>query len=384
MPGVWLSSALISTDALLLPLWSLALLAAWRLCERRSWADAVLLGLAVGFGALAKYAMVYFPVCVALAALTVPRARAAFLSPQGVLAAALGLAVLGPNLIWNAQHDFATVGHTVANANWGGELFNPEQLQNFLVDQLGVGGVLVIGLIMILLSFGAKRAPMDEHTRFLLCFIAPPLLVVMGQALISRAHGNWAAAAYPALVVLVAGKFSGLRFPWIMAGVHAAIYGLFLALTVTPGLIDRLGLANATKRIRGWDETAALVAARAEQWGPFTAVMVDHRHSFFELTYHWRDARPNAPLKMWVLREAAGNQAEAIAPMDAAFSGRVLIMHLSPHYNRLVRDDFTTFETVETITQNVGPGKQRIYALSVASGFNPKPRDRAFLEAVGE
>src|SRR5690606_12350050 len=63
LPGVFFSSNLISTDALLLPLWSLALLAMWRLMTTRAWAWAIALGVFLGVGVLAKYAMLYFFIC---------------------------------------------------------------------------------------------------------------------------------------------------------------------------------------------------------------------------------------------------------------------------------------------------------------------------------
>jgi hypothetical protein len=383
MPAVWLSSSVISTDALLLPLWSLALLAAWRLVETRTLRDGALLGVAIGLGGLAKYAIIYFPICMALAALISPRVRAAFLSPAAALAAAIAAAILAPNLIWNAQHDFATVTHTATNANWGGDLFNFDQLGAFLVDQVAVGGLFVAGMIIVAVAAIRGRAHFDEASRFLLCFIIPPLAVVMLQALISRAHGNWAAAAYPALVVFVAGWFATGRFLPVVNVTHAALFAVYAVLTLSPTLVDRVGLANAMKRVRNWDETATIVAARAEQLGPFTAILVDHRHSFFELTYQWRGKTPgDTPLRMWLLHDAAGNHAEASAPMAPDYGARVLVMQLSPQYETRVRDDFIAFETIERIEQDLGGGKKRAFALSIASGFAPKPRDEAFREKL--
>jgi hypothetical protein len=205
----------------------------------------------------------------------------------------------------------------------------------------------------------------------------------MLQALISRAHGNWAAAAYPALVVFVAGWFATGRFLPVVNVTHAALFAVYAVLTLSPALVDRVGLANAMKRVRDWDETAAIVAARAEQLGPFTAILVDHRHSFFELTYQWRGKTPgDTPLRMWMLHDAAGNHAEASAPMAPDYGARVLVMQLSPQYETRVRDDFITFETIERIEQDLGGGKKRTFALSVASGFAPKPRDEAFREKL--
>ena len=44
MPGVFFSSNIISTDALLLPLWAIALFAMWRLMTTRAWFWAIVLG----------------------------------------------------------------------------------------------------------------------------------------------------------------------------------------------------------------------------------------------------------------------------------------------------------------------------------------------------
>lgn len=61
IPGVWLSSSIVSTDAFLLPFWAIGMLALWRLMETRAWRWALILGVAIGLGLQAKYAMLYFP-----------------------------------------------------------------------------------------------------------------------------------------------------------------------------------------------------------------------------------------------------------------------------------------------------------------------------------
>ena len=86
IPGVWLSSLLITTDALLLPLWAAALFTGWRWVETRTLRWALLTGALVGLGALAKYAMLYFPICAALAAVWSPTVRRAIFSTHGLAA----------------------------------------------------------------------------------------------------------------------------------------------------------------------------------------------------------------------------------------------------------------------------------------------------------
>ena len=61
-----------------------------------------------GLGMLAKYAMIYFVLGVLAAAVIDRDARALLRSPSLWLAAAVGVAFVMPNVIWNAQHSFVT------------------------------------------------------------------------------------------------------------------------------------------------------------------------------------------------------------------------------------------------------------------------------------
>lgn len=388
MPGVWLSSALISTDALLLPLWSLALLAVWRWSQTRTIRWALLAGFAIGLGALAKYAMFYFPACLALAAVLVPEVRRVAFSRQGFAAIATASAIVLPNLAWNASHRFETIAHTAANADWKGDLFNIDQLGAFLGDQFAIAGLLALGLVWLIIELVQRKRPFDARARFLIAFIAPPLIVIIAQALISRAHGNWAATAYPAAMVLVAGRFAGgafLKWSW---RAHAALFAVFLFLATFPALAFQTpvigrGIENGLKRMSAWKETAAAVAARAKE-GDYAAVLVDHRHSFVELSYEWRDRTDLPPLRMWVLRDQPGNHAEATAPMSAAYDGTVLVVQMSPHYERFLAGDFARFTPMAPIETKLGPRKTRKIGIAEAQGYNPAPRTADYLTEIGD
>ncbi|MDZ4775993.1 MAG: glycosyltransferase family 39 protein [Alphaproteobacteria bacterium] len=388
IPGVWLSSALISTDAILLPLWSAALYATWRWSADGAWKWALVAGAAVGLGALAKYAMLYFPLCLTLAAIVLPRVRKVAFTPGGFGAIAIAAILVLPNIAWNAANDFETVQHTAANADWRGDLFNIDQLGAFLADQFAIAGLLAAGLVWLLVEFVRGKRPLDERARFLLCFVAPPLLIIIVQALISRAHGNWAAAAYPAAIVLVAGRFAGGAFLRWSTRIHAALFALFIFLVSFPTvayqapLIGR-GIENALKRMAGWKETAAVIEARVKA-GAYTTVLVDHRHSFFELAYEWRDRKDLPPVRMWVLRDAPGNHAEATSPMIPAFDGKLLVVQLSPRYTDFLAGDFKTFTPLPPAEIKLGPRKTRPLGFAEASGFAPAPRTVAFIEDVGE
>ena len=76
LPGVSLSAGIISTDVPLLFFWSLALIAFVHLVRPGSgWAPALALGVALGLGLNAKYAMAYFVLCSIVYFLVTPRHR---------------------------------------------------------------------------------------------------------------------------------------------------------------------------------------------------------------------------------------------------------------------------------------------------------------------
>ena len=394
MPGVWLSSSIISTDAVLLPCWALALFALWRLTNTRAWTWAIVLGLAVGAGVLAKYAMLYFVLGAAIAARYSPAVRAGLGQWRGVVAGLIALALFSPNLYWNVQHRFATVSHTASNAHLTGDLINFDKWLEFTVSQIGVIGPLLFAALTWLVWRAMRRSSgLSQEDRFLLAFTLPTLIVVMVIAFISRANGNWAVASYPAALVWIAGSITiglrGRRFMAAAVAINVALGGIVAAAGLNGALADQMGFANALKRTRGWDETAREIAQRAQTQpgeAPFSAVMVDHRATYYELAYYWREARragtPLPPVRMWVLHADARNSAEAFDPMRTEEGGRVLVVHATPEMLPIVSADFSAFRTVEHLTIPLGGGIDRQLDLSVGEGFTPVPRDAAFEERL--
>ena len=387
MPGVQLSSLVISTDAPLLALLSLGLLAYVSMpaqVQARSVAVAALAGLAFGAAALAKYAAVYALIGLALHLLLVPAARRAWSLPAALAFAAAFAAVLAPNLAWNAAHQFSTVAHTADNAHWAaGGLFNPLELGTFLATQPGVfglvpAGVLIAGLIL------ARRRPWADADRLLLCFAAPPLVLVALQALLARANANWAAAAYPAAAVLAAAWLIRWRARgWIIAAVasQALVAMLFIACVTRPAVADSLGLSNSIKRVRGWDNTIAslITRAREEQGGQrLSAVAVDDRFLFNAAAYYGRDyfGRLGAPpLTHWVRESRPNNQAEVEAPLTRALGRRVLAASYEGQYATEMAADFGTLSGEEVIGVRLDAKHRRRTELFIGERFNPKPRD---------
>lgn len=385
MPGVWLSSTLMSTDALLLPLWALALWALWRLRSAPTWPNALLLGAALGAAMLAKYAALYFLLGAGLAAIIDPQTRKAILSLNGPLVIAAMLLVLSPNLIWNATHDFATVGHTGDNANWSNATFDVGHIAKFVIDQLGVFGPVSFVLLIItaVLSLSPPYEASTQRERWLLCFILPPLLIIAVQAFVSRAHANWAATAYPAASVLVAAFIFHPWFRrWLAVGLalNALVGVTYLILALSPATADAIGADNAFKRARGWEEMSQRFVALAQEHDA-TAIMFDEREPWHGADFYGRNL-DLPPIRIWRSLEDGQNFAEETAALrpDEDEDDRVLFAVSVPQYRERIAADFGVFEPVGQLDIPIGPDRVRRLDLFLASEFAPLPRDAAYFE----
>lgn len=430
MPAVILSSAVISTDGVLMPFWCAALWCLWRLRSGEGgWTSALCLGAAIGLGFLSKYAMIYFLIGMILALVIDRDSRRALVSANGVIALAVALAVFAPHLCWNAANEFKTVSHTVDNANLGGDLINPENALTFLVDQLGVFGP--IGFLALLFGLFVMRSE-DQgimgRDRWLLCFILPVLVIILGQAVLSRANANWAATAYPAASILVAAWLTrarpnrnlwywiaGLSFVaflfapdmslaarlvaggvvaaatlgyghvvkhspsgllWTSLGLHGALAAIFMTVALLPASTSTtLGFDNALKRTRGWDATATQIFALAEAQGA-TAILVDEREVWHGLDYYGRDR--TVPLISW-RRYAGPKSFSESVPLEGALAERVLVASIHPGMRPRLRSDFESFEPLGIVaiplgTRSNGCPITRRFQIYLGTGYRRQER----------
>lgn len=370
LPGVALSSVLITTDALLLFFWSAALYFFFRLVEARgSLVFAALLGAAVGLGMMSKYAMIYFPLGAGLAFALSADMRAGLKWRDLLVAALIAALMLAPNLAWNAAHDFRTIAHTAANARWNGSLLHPAKFAEFVVAQAGVFGPVPFLLLIWGAATLGKRlrqaGPARAADLALLAFVAPPLLIVSLQALISRAHANWAAAAFPAALILVTAWAFRARIGWLAragALVHAAAAALFLAAFANFALADAVGAGTALRGVRGWKEAAAALNGAARG---YDAVLVDDREVMGPLIFYAREAPPFMALDS---NNRVEHHYEAFMPYDPARAERVLAV-LTDDSPLALEEKFSSIRRVGEIDADLGSGRKRRLYLFEASGY---------------
>lgn len=381
MPALWLSSSIISTDVPLLLCWIIALNGWVNLRHTdtgnpKAWIFAVQMGLAIGIGTLAKYAMLFFVGALILSVIFDPRTRKAVISKKGLLMVVLAALILSPNIAWNLQNDFATLSHTASNANMSdGPSFYPTELFTFLGDQLGVFGP-VSFVLAVLAAIAALRGRLSPPALGLSFFMLVPLIIISAQALASRANANWAVTAYIAGSVLTAHycvHFWPKLKPWLVRSlfVQTIICFALAVILLSPNLTDSIGLTNSVKRLRAWPQTVSILQKTYEKGHAgqtFTHIAVDNRMTYYSLNYY--KLGDTAPLKMWMYASAPHNQAELTVPLPAV-TGPVLLINYHDDYEEKFKQDFKRLEPLPSFDLDLGGGKRRTLKLWAGYDYTP-------------
>ncbi len=371
LPGVSLSSGLISTDVPLLAFWALALIGFIQLSATRKLWPALLLGVSFGVGLNAKYAMAWFVLCAGVYLAVTPQRRAILKDYRLYLALALGIALIVPNLAWNYAHAFATFSHTADNANWTGSLLHPGKALEFFGAQFGVFGPILFGAFLVIV-WRAWKIGLAEQDRLLLAFSLPLIAVITVQALLSRAHANWAAPAYVAATVLVMATMVRDRaWGWLIGSfaVNIAVLALIAFGTSTAGRLPLPFKPDPFARTLGWQELAEatrseLAKARVEG-RPFAAVLTDDRAVTAELLYYMRSEA--TPVLAW-RPGAPHDHFELTRPFTAATTGPVLLVSLGSGSGS-VGEAFTTSQRVGSRMLPAGENAERRVTFYVLSGY---------------
>jgi len=316
LPGVALSSLIISTDVALFVCWAAATYALLRAASEDRWHWWLAVGAASGIGLLAKYTMGIFAVSALLHLLSHREYRRHFTNPKPYAGALLAGLIFAPNLAWNAANGWPTFQHTADISNLdGGPGLHWDELWEFVGGQAGILGLVFFAAFAWLLLRPWWR---DPALRTLACFTLPFLAVISLQALLGRANANWAAMAYvTGTVWIVAWLLRGGRHRWLVAGIafnlllaaltyhyHALMRAADVPLSgrAKPAECWRALRGDAAahcpdffKRVQGWEAAGAAVRQRLEA-SPGTRLLSDERDLMSEFAYYARPASQGAAL----------------------------------------------------------------------------------------
>jgi 4-amino-4-deoxy-L-arabinose transferase-like glycosyltransferase len=366
--GLAFSSRIISTDVPLLLCWALALLAYVKLWQGGDWRWGVLLGVSFGLGMLAKYAMIYFVLGIAGAALIDRDARALLRAPALWLAAAIGIALVVPNAIWVAQNGFVTLSHVGHNIQGEGASFSVLRGLEFVASQFGVFGPVIFSVLLIV-CVRMFKPDIGRADRLMLCFAIPTLVLVTVTAFVTRANANWAAPAFISANVLAAAVLvRQAAWRWIAFSIALGVVAQ-VALLIGDANARRLSIPWISKpdiyaRTMGWSALGDEVAKLARATGART-IAAQQRDVVASLLYYQRDT--GRPVLSWPAGAVASHQFDITRRLTAAAPDPVLFITWCQSPDAFARH-YRSVEPAGRLEARSGPTTSRSYYAFKLSG----------------
>ncbi|MDF1481622.1 ArnT family glycosyltransferase [Extensimonas sp. H3M7-6] len=194
-----------SPDGPLMFFWLATLWAIWRLSvtgQARWWYVA---GLCLGLSWLGKYAGALLVPITVLYLLVVPRLRHWLATPHPYLALLLALAVFSPVVLWNLQHDWASIAFQSSRRVGEMDRFKPRFFLLLVFTQFVVLTPYLFWLALRGLGSGVRaalRRTLDAQGWLLLLSALVPLLLFTAVSFRTNSKVNWLMPAWWALVVL--------------------------------------------------------------------------------------------------------------------------------------------------------------------------------------
>ena len=263
LPIVAVGSFMISTDTVLAPFYVLALIFYDQAQRSGSLRAAAFSGAALGLAFMAKYAALYFIICLPLIYLFCSDHRLRW-AQYGAFGA-LFFAVISPNVIWNLANDLTTLSHTAENVQWvkpqAGLGFSLGNMAEFLLLQAVVIGPVAFA-VLIGQAFGYRRAAQAKN---LLLLSLPIVALITLQAGLSRAYANW---AFPFVFAGITLAMAAMRPRWKIASLtlNTAI-GLIVTGSVMFAQIAAINGRPIAERYLHRSEISRQIADMAGQQG---------------------------------------------------------------------------------------------------------------------
>lgn len=369
MPGISLSSMLITTDVILFVFWSISCYCLYLAVITNKTIFWLWLGLFAGLGLLTKYSMGIFAVCTALLLISQKQYRFYFTQPGPWLGATISLIIFSPNLIWNILNGWPSLRHTAELSSAGIEGLHFTTVLQFIGEQFGVFGLVSFAIYLVwLASIIKNKGNNDNKKLFLFYMSAPFLFIICLQALQGRAYANWAAPTYAMASIALADWLNGKKkFIAILI-----ISNILVMLLIYHGdyLYDQLK-PNASqgpdpmKTIRGWSLFSEQLQNQLKL-NPSAAILVDDRETAAQTFYQLRARQPK--IYYWNPDNSNNNHYEMNYSLEKVQTGPLLIVLKHP-----IKDEMLTgFNQITELTQFERQGKYkpiRRYFLYHADNF---------------
>jgi 4-amino-4-deoxy-L-arabinose transferase-like glycosyltransferase len=278
-----------NVNTVLMPVWAMTTFWFLRSYRTRSRVYAVLAGVGAAACMLGKYWSVFLLAGLVVAALIDQRRAVYFRSAAPWITVVVGLAVLGPHLVWLAQHDFAPFGYAVGIHGDKPFVATVTAALGYLAGSIGYGA---IPLIVVLAAARPGRRtladmiwPADSERRLAAVAMLAPLLLPAVCAVASGTEitSLWSMPAWTLLPVLLlsspAVRLSAVDTRRILIAATAVPLIMLVAAPVIAIMTHRAGPAPAAAHAR-------VLAAQVERaWHEETAKPLRYVGGDAEIAY---------------------------------------------------------------------------------------------------
>lgn len=187
------------------------------------------IGVAFGIGMLSKYTTVFFAVSILAWLLLVPEQRKWLFTPWPWISGVIALLVFSPTLIWNAQHDWASVHYQFRRLVI--EEWSLRYLGELILTQIGMATppIFILGCMGLARMLRGEGGP--HPARVLVnAFVWPIALYFAWHTLHGRVEGNWPEPMFVGFVIAAA--VAAERLTWKGAWASVAAWSKRLAVPV--------------------------------------------------------------------------------------------------------------------------------------------------------
>lgn len=233
MPYQHLLVVALLPDATLNLFWCGSLLAAWHAIKHGKWPAWVLLGLLTGGALLSKYHAVLLPLCLLCYLLASPGRRFWLARIQPYVSGLIAILVFLPNILWNAQHNWASYAFQLAHGSSGH--FSIGKLLAVLEGQMGAWSPVIFGFLIAAFIAMARERPLSESDRFVFWTSFPVFLFFCGIGTFGKILPHWPSVgwwtgslAVTAVILRKVSKGDKVGIHWRRWCVAAAIVGFVM------------------------------------------------------------------------------------------------------------------------------------------------------------
>jgi 4-amino-4-deoxy-L-arabinose transferase-like glycosyltransferase len=287
----------------------------------------LVIGVAFGVGMLAKYTTIFFAVGILAWLLLVPELRRWLFTPWPWIAALLALGVFSPTLIWNAQHDWASVHYQFQRLvvhEW-----SLRYLGELLLTQIGMATppIFVLGCMGLAAFLRGEGGSLTARV-LINAMVWPIAIYFAWHSLHGRVEGNWPEPVFVPFVIAAAAAAERIKWQGVWAAVEswsrrlALPLGLVIAaclyVQAVFGVIPLGGVDPTAQNLgAGWRELAVRLDGLRTQLGAPVVMTTNQRLTgwlSFYLPSHPPVVQINNRIR-WV---------DAPAPDPALFAGPIM------------------------------------------------------------